>query len=66
MQLNVVPRESIFVGDHPVNDIKAAQTVGMVAIWKKSDQFKHGEAEFVLEDLSQLPRLIEKIKKDGT
>lgn len=66
MHLNVVARESIFVGDHPVNDIKAAQSVGMVAIWKKSDQFKHVEAEFVLEDLSHLPRLIEKIKKNGT
>ncbi|WP_229782656.1 HAD hydrolase-like protein [Oceanobacillus indicireducens] len=29
-----MPDESIFVGDHPENDVKAAQYVGMKAIWK--------------------------------
>jgi putative hydrolase of the HAD superfamily len=28
-QLNVLPNESIFVGDHPENDVKAAQNVGI-------------------------------------
>ncbi len=34
-QLNVPPNVSLFVGDHPDNDVKAAQSVGMKGIWKK-------------------------------
>lgn len=34
-QLNVEPSESVFIGDHPENDVKAAQNVGMKGIWKK-------------------------------
>src|SRR5690606_36919668 len=31
-QLNVKPSESVFIGDHPENDVKAAQNVGMKGI----------------------------------
>lgn len=35
-KLNVLPSESIFVGDHPEKDVKAAQNVGMKCVWKKT------------------------------
>lgn len=37
-QLNVSPEQSVFVGDHPENDVKAAQNIGMNGIWKEDFQ----------------------------
>lgn len=31
--LGVLPSECVFIGDHPVNDIRGAQQAGMQAIW---------------------------------
>ncbi|MGN7386003.1 HAD family hydrolase [Sporosarcina sp. SAFN-015] len=60
-QLNVSPSESIFVGDHPVNDVEAAKNAGMIGIWKKDFQWSAVEADFVVDDLAELPLIIEKI-----
>ncbi|MBX9974094.1 HAD family hydrolase [Cytobacillus firmus] len=57
-QLNVLPYESIFVGDHPDNDIKAAQNVGMKGIWKKDFQWNNVKADFIVDDLAELPLII--------
>lgn len=35
-RLAVQPRESVFVGDHPTNDIEAAQNADMYGVWKPS------------------------------
>lgn len=35
-RLAVQPRESVFVGDHPANDIEAAQNADMYGVWKPS------------------------------
>jgi putative hydrolase of the HAD superfamily len=58
-QLNVSPNESLFVGDHPDNDVKAAQKVGMKGIWKKDFQWKNVEADFIVNDLAEIPIIIE-------
>ena len=58
-QLNVSPNESLFVGDHPDNDVKAAQNVGMKGIWKKDIQWKNVEADFIVDDLAEIPIIIE-------
>ncbi|GAA3314664.1 hypothetical protein GCM10020331_007770 [Ectobacillus funiculus] len=54
-RLDVSPEESVYVGDHPENDVIAARNVGMNAVWKK-DMFwgnpftdKH-----VIEDLKRI------------
>ncbi|MEK5442690.1 MULTISPECIES: HAD family hydrolase [unclassified Fredinandcohnia] len=60
-QLNVSPNQCIFVGDHPVNDVKAAKSVGIKAIWKKDLQWTTVEADFIINDLSELPLIIDKI-----
>jgi putative hydrolase of the HAD superfamily len=31
--LKIAPIETVFVGDHPLNDIVAAQAIGMKAVW---------------------------------
>ncbi len=64
-QLNVSPNESLFVGDHPENDVKAAQNVGIKGIWKKDFQWNNVEADFIVDDLAQLPLIIGKLSKQN-
>ncbi|UPW83863.1 HAD family hydrolase [Lysinibacillus sp. Ag94] len=64
-QLNVSPNQSIFVGDHPVNDVKAAQNVGMIGIWKKDFQWSTVEADFIINDLVELPLIIDNASKQN-
>lgn len=44
-QLNVAPRQSIFIGDHPENDVKASRNIGMKGIWKKDLQWDDVDAD---------------------
>ena len=53
-QLNVSAHQSIFVGDHPENDVKAAQNVGMIGVWKKDPQWDSIEADYIVDDLAEL------------
>jgi len=64
-QLEVSPKQSIFVGDHPENDVKAAQNVGMKGIWKEDFQWSNVEADFIVNDLEELPVIIENLKKQN-
>ncbi|MFB5266889.1 HAD family hydrolase [Paenibacillus enshidis] len=61
--LAVKPTESIYVGDHPVNDVQASRNVGMTAIWKK-DIFWDApvQADFIIEDLAELKPIIEQLQ----
>jgi putative hydrolase of the HAD superfamily len=59
MQLNVSPQQSIFVGDHPENDLLAAQRVGMKGIWKIDPHWTQVEADYRVNDLAELSLLIE-------
>jgi putative hydrolase of the HAD superfamily len=59
-QLNVSPQQSLFVGDHPENDVKAAQNVGMKGIWKRDPQWNQVEADYIIEDLADLLLFLEK------
>jgi putative hydrolase of the HAD superfamily len=38
LQLNVEPKKSIFIGDHPINDILGASKAGLQTIWMKRNQ----------------------------
>ncbi len=62
-QLNVSPNHSVYVGDHPENDVKAAQKVGMKGIWKKDTQWSNVSAEFIIDDLMELPSLIQNFSR---
>ncbi|MGE8205687.1 HAD family hydrolase [Heyndrickxia sp. NPDC080065] len=57
-QLNVLPNQSIYVGDHPENDVKAAQNVGMKGIWKKDIQWNNFSTDLIINDLAELPSII--------
>ncbi|GAE37469.1 HAD family hydrolase [Halalkalibacter akibai] len=60
-QLNVSPKQSVFVGDHPENDVKAAQNVGMRGIWIKDFQWDNVQADFTVSDLAEIPIIIENL-----
>ncbi|GEN45383.1 HAD family hydrolase [Alkalibacillus haloalkaliphilus] len=57
--LDVVPAESIYVGDHPENDIKASRNVGMKSVWMKDKRYDGVQADFVIEDLMEVPYIVE-------
>lgn len=57
-KLHVLPNECIFIGDHPENDVKGAQRVGMKGIWKRDSQWDHVEADAIIDDLLEVPLII--------
>lgn len=62
-RLGVSPEDSIFVGDHPENDVKAAQNVGMKAIWKWDAQWTNVETDLIVHDLAEIPFIIGNISQ---
>jgi putative hydrolase of the HAD superfamily len=60
--LSVVAEESIFVGDHPENDVKAARAAGMLGVWKRDEYWADAEADFVIDDLEELLNIIERLR----
>lgn len=62
-QLNVLANECVYIGDHRENDIKAARKVGMKTIWKKDIYWDDVEADFIIEDLSEILIIIEKMER---
>lgn len=57
-RLKVAPQESLYIGDHPINDIDGANLVGMHTIWKKDLAYNCFEADFIINDLSEIPLII--------
>ncbi|WP_078546866.1 HAD family hydrolase [Litchfieldia alkalitelluris] len=57
-RLGVTAHESIYIGDHPENDVKAAQSVGMKAIWKRDSQWNHVDADGIIDELSEIPFIL--------
>ncbi|MBB4825369.1 putative hydrolase of the HAD superfamily [Sporosarcina luteola] len=57
-QLRVQPSESVFIGDHPVNDMEAARNVGMRTIWKRDNRWADVKADFAIQELKELPAII--------
>jgi len=55
----VLPEEAIYIGDHPENDYRGAQNIGMKVIWKKDTYWKDFQPEFLIDDLLEIPPIIE-------
>ncbi|GAA0339961.1 HAD family hydrolase [Bacillus carboniphilus] len=59
-KLGVEANECLFVGDHPINDVKAAQEVGMRGIWKRDEYWdKSINADYIVEGLAEIPLILE-------
>ncbi|PSL40254.1 putative hydrolase of the HAD superfamily [Planomicrobium soli] len=52
--LQAAPEESVFIGDHPENDVRAARHVGMKGIWKRDRQWDEAEADGVIDNLMEI------------
>lgn len=60
-RLNVQASESMYVGDHPINDVKAARSVGMLSVWKKDNQWEDVNADYCIDELSELLGIVDKL-----
>ncbi|HSG02804.1 MAG TPA: HAD family hydrolase [Marinobacterium sp.] len=57
----VTATEAVHIGDHPINDVKAAKELGFKTIWVNPEglDYPHQiEADLIVEELSDLPRAI--------
>ncbi len=54
LELSVTSSEAIYVGDHPFNDVKGAKDVGMISVWKRDSSWECGDADFIIDDLSEI------------
>ncbi|QTD42892.1 HAD family hydrolase [Sporosarcina sp. Te-1] len=61
-QLQVIPSESIFIGDHPVNDVEAARNVGMRAIWKRDNRWDAVKADFTIDGLQEILDIVRQLR----
>lgn len=60
-QLGIDASESIFVGDHPDNDVAASMNVGMKGVWKKDPQGNNVKADFIINDLMEIMPILERV-----
>lgn len=64
--LGVKPTESIYVGDHPINDVQASRSVGMTGVWKKDKHWDAPvQADFIIDDLSELKYILNQLQADN-
>lgn len=61
-RLCVSPYESVFVGDHPVNDMDGSQRCGMEAVWKRDPFWEIKTVKWEIDDLIELPLLIDRMR----
>ncbi|MGP4082037.1 HAD family hydrolase [Pseudalkalibacillus sp. R45] len=65
--LGVPASDTIFVGDHPTNDIKAAKKCGMCTIWVYNNHYeKPSDADFTVHSLTEIPDIIMSLTKEDT
>ncbi|KAB7673218.1 HAD family hydrolase [Bacillus sp. B1-b2] len=62
-KLQVTPSECVYIGDHPINDIKAAQEVGMRTIWKKNSNYFHFKDSFSINELVEIPPMVKEFSR---
>ncbi|TRZ35604.1 HAD family hydrolase [Niallia circulans] len=63
-RLDATPDESLFIGDHPQNDVEAARNVGMLGVWKENSDWSSAGMEYIVKDLTEIPMLIRKLNQD--
>ena len=61
-KLGVHPADSIYVGDHPMNDVQASRQVGMTSVWKKDRHWDSPvQADFIIDDLYELESIVKQL-----
>lgn len=57
-KLQAKASDTIYVGDHPDNDVKASKDVGMTSVWKRNSHWDDVEADFIIDDLLEILEII--------
>lgn len=60
--LKTSPKDCLFVGDHPINDIEGAKNAGMITVWKKDDQWEKVNADYTIDQLTEIVEIVEKLQ----
>jgi putative hydrolase of the HAD superfamily len=61
-RLGVGAAQTLFVGDHPINDIAGAQGAGMYTAWKRDLHWGEcPQADWVIDDLNELIPIVQRI-----
>lgn len=61
-EMKVSPNESLYVGDHPENDVQGAMHIGMLGVWKKDLQWNNVVADHIIDDLGEILLIIRELK----
>jgi putative hydrolase of the HAD superfamily len=63
-RLGVSAPDSVFVGDHPEADIIGAKSAKMRTIWKRNSHWLEAkEADAIIDELSEIPSVLEQFKR---
>lgn len=62
-KLGISANESLYVGDHPINDVEAAKKVGMRAIWKRNDAWQNVEADYIIDHLIEIQDIVKALQR---
>ena len=66
-ELETEPGKSIFIGDNPDDDVMAAKTVGLKAIWMRSAFFAQpGTCDEVVDQFREIPTAILRIAEQDS
>ncbi|CAH1216886.1 N-acetylmuramic acid 6-phosphate phosphatase [Paenibacillus plantiphilus] len=61
-KLGVKAEDSVYIGDHPVNDVQAARSAGMKGVWKRYPHWATPtEHDGIIDDLLEVPAFIKKL-----
>lgn len=61
-RLGVTPQESMFVGDHPINDVQASHDLGMITVFKDNHYFETPDntiMNYRIETLNELFTIVD-------
>lgn len=65
-QLDCLPEETMYVGDHPINDVDGARRAGLIGVWFRSVGIwlpRVKPAQYAIDELSQIPDLVEELNR---
>ncbi len=64
-RLDLKASQTVFIGDHEINDIKGASDAGMKTIWKKRINTSEELGEASIQSLLEIPQVIEEWQRLG-
>lgn len=62
--LGISADETVYIGDHPKNDIQAAKAIGMKTIWKKDRHWNCTDADQEINSLDEIMKVVECLKTE--